>query len=103
MVKASRKPWDQFWAWIAKTEPRVCYGEQGAGGGGGGSAHGDDLECRRVPLLLRAARLWLYWNLHIEVRNVIKPGNKSPLRDLEGSVEAKRVRPPELPPWPFCS
>ena len=53
VVKASKKPWDTFWAWIAKAEPRVC---EGAGG----------KKCQKLPVLLRASRLWLYWNEHIE-------------------------------------
>ena len=59
VVKASRKPWDKFWEWIARTEPRVCFGQAPVD-------TTDPMACRRIPLLLRASRLWLYWNEHIE-------------------------------------
>ena len=51
IVKTSRKPWDPFWDWITRVEPRVC---------------GNAKQCRQQPLLLRSARQWLVWNEHIE-------------------------------------
>ena len=51
IVKTSRKPWDPYWDWITRVEPRVC---------------GNAKQCRQQPLLLRSARQWLVWNEHIE-------------------------------------
>ena len=52
IVKASRKPWDPYWDWISRTEPRVC---------------GTPAQCKATPLLERSARQWLVWNEHMEL------------------------------------
>jgi hypothetical protein len=52
IVKASKKAWDPYWDWLAKTEPRVC---------------GSVAACKQTPLLQRAANQWLVWNEHIEL------------------------------------
>lgn len=51
IVKASRKPFDVYWQWISRVEPRVCGGAEA---------------CRKMPLLQRSARQWLVWNEHME-------------------------------------
>ena len=91
IVKASKKPWDTFWAWIAKTEPRVCEGAT-------------KNTCQKLPLLLRASRVWLYWNEKIEtyadlrfkVGLMIRHYQSS--RPTATSSPPKVVANPELPP-----
>jgi hypothetical protein len=52
IVKSSKKPWDPFWDWLARTEPAVC---------------GTVDRCKATPLLVRSATQWLVWNQHIEL------------------------------------
>ncbi len=51
IVKASRKPFDVYWQWVSRVEPRVCGGPS---------------QCKKMPLLQRSARQWLVWNQHME-------------------------------------
>lgn len=54
--------------WKLEREPRICTGIDTL------NEANDQVsksllyfeECMQLPVLLRAARLWLYWNLHIE-------------------------------------
>lgn len=51
-------------AWLSATEPRICESPGGHSSGSGQLFRGSN--CSEVPSLVRAARLWLYWNQHIE-------------------------------------
>ena len=55
--------------WKLEREPRICTGSDTSFEDDNDQVSKSSLyfeECMQLPVLLRAARLWLYWNLHIE-------------------------------------